>query len=119
VGNTQALSGVVAAGGAAAGQEPHEVIYEQARQRIAALDETWQAAVREVIPVAGTPVVAVAAVPAVVPTAVSRPVPPPPRTPVAVPAESTADITAIGGAQTQEAVLLRAAAPRWRRSLAY
>jgi hypothetical protein len=113
VGNTQALPGVVAAGDAAVAQEPHQVIYEQALRQIAALDETWQEAVRDVaVPAAAAVVVApvTSAVPAATP-----PVPPLPRRPLPV----TAEITAIAGPDTAEAVLARAAAPRWRRSLAY
>lgn len=99
-------------------QAPHELIYEQALRQIAALDETWQEAVRGATAPAAAPAVpaAVVAAPAtaVVPAA-QRPVPPLPRSPLAV----TAEITAVAGPDTAEAVLARAAAPRWRRSLAY
>ena len=88
-------------------QAPHELIYERALSQIAALDETWQEAVR------GTAAVAPPA-PAVVPAAVPA-LPPLPRAPMTV----TAEITAIAGPDTAEAVLARSAAPRWRRSLAY
>jgi hypothetical protein len=123
VGITQAPSGAVVAGDAATGQQPHEVIYEQAMRSIAALDETWQEAVRgAAVPAAAAPAApAVVAPPVltVVPPPVLGPaavpaVPPPPRRPVPV----TAEITAIGP-DTMEAVIARADAPRWRRSLAY
>lgn len=95
-------------------QAPHEVIYERALSQIAALDETWQEAVR------GTAVVALPAPVVAPPAPVSGPVaaparPPLPRAPMTV----TAEITAIAGPDTAEAVLARSAAPRWRRSLAY
>ena len=126
MGNTQAPSGAVVAGDAAAGQQPHEVIYEQAMRSIAALDETWQEAVRgaavpaAVMPaepaapaVVARPVLTVVPPPVLGPAAVPT-VPPPPRRPLPV----TAEITAIGP-ETGEAVIARAGAPRWRRSLAY
>ena len=121
MGNTQALPGAAVTRDAAAAPEQHEVIYEQALRRIAALDETWQEAVRGV---------AVPAEPAApeTPAAVATVVPPAPRVgPAAVPAlpslprapvTATAEITAIAAGDTEEAVLARAAAPRWRRSLA-
>ena len=60
MGNTQALPGIVATAGTATAAEPHEVIYEQALRRIAALDETWQEAVRGVaVPAVDVPVVPV------------------------------------------------------------
>ena len=121
MGNTQALSSAVAAGDATAAQQPHEVIYEQALRRIAALDETWQEAVRDVAVPAPAAVAAVVAppAPAVVP-AVVVPAPVPPRPPLPRrPITATAEITAIAGPDTAEAVTARAAAPRWRRSLAY
>lgn len=137
MGNTQAPSGAVVAGDAAAGEQPHEVIYEQAMRRIAALDETWQEAVRgAAVPAAvasSAPAVVPAPAPVVVPPAApvlvpapaavlgpvaSTPVPPPPRRPLPVTAEITA-ITAIAGPDTAEGVGARAGAPRWRRSLAY
>jgi hypothetical protein len=85
-------------GNGAAAAEPHEVIYEQAMRRLAALDDTWRQAVRGVT----------AAVRPAVPA-----LPPLPRPPMTVPAEVTA------GADTAEAVVARSASPRWRRSLAY
>ena len=124
MGNTQALPGAVAPGDAAAAPEQHEVIYEQALRRIAALDETWQEAVRGVA-VPAEP--AVVAVPAAVALPAPAPEPTPRVGPVAVPVlpplprapvTETAEITAIGAQDTEDAVLARAAAPRWRRSLA-
>ena len=123
MGNTQAPSGAVVAGDAAAGEQPHEVIYEQAMRRIAALDETWQEAVRG----AAVPAAVVPAEPAVVARPVLTVVPPPVLGPAALPTVPppsrrplpvTAEITAIGP-ETTEAVIARAGAPRWRRSLAY
>jgi hypothetical protein len=124
MGNTQALPGAAVTGDAAAAPEQHEVIYEQALRRIAALDETWQEAVRGVA-VPAEPAVpeapaAVATVAVVVPPAprlgqaAAPALPPLPRPPVT----ATAEITAIAAGDTEEAVLARAAAPRWRRSLA-
>lgn len=131
MGNTQALPGIVATVGTSSAAEPHEVIYEQALRRIAELDGTWQEAVRGVaVPAVDVPVpVVVVSAPAVVVSApavvapapdlgpaVVRRLPPLPREPLTV----TAEITAIaGGPETAEAVVARAAAPRWRRSLAY
>lgn len=117
--NTQAPSGTVATADDAAAQEQHEVIYERALRGIAALDATWQEAVRGAAPApapaAVTPVVAPSvAAPAVV-APVVPPVPPFPRRPVT----ATAEITAIVASDTAEAVLARSGAPRWRRSLAY
>jgi hypothetical protein len=106
MGNTQAPA-----------QEPYEVIYEQAMRRIAALDETWQEAVRDV----GSPAPAAVVTDAAPPAADVRPVAPalPPLPPRPRPAVvATAEITAITGPETAEAVSARAAAPRWRRSLA-
>jgi hypothetical protein len=135
MGNTQALPGVAVTGDAAAAPEQHEVIYQRALRRIAALDETWQEAVRgvgvsagsaapEEPPAAAAAAVAVPVVPAPVPAPAVAParlgpaaVPALPALPRA-PVTATAEITAIAADGPEEAVLARAAAPRWRRSLA-
>jgi hypothetical protein len=109
----------------APGVEAHELIYEQAMRRIAALSETWQQAVdrvgaRAAVPAPAAPLDPAPLDPAALDPAQLDPAPPE-RAPVEPVATDTGTVPAvirsIGATETAELVAARAEAPRWRRSL--
>jgi hypothetical protein len=114
----------------APGVEAHELIYEQAMRRIAALSETWQQAVdrvgaRAAVPAPAAPLDPAPLDPAPLDAAQLDPAQldpaPPERAPVEPVATDTGTVPAvirsIGATETAELVAARAEAPRWRRSL--